>query len=94
MKKQAFNLIEVMVTMVIIGIFGAALLASLKNDTLSIETYKKSGSSFYMHLEFASKTILAKNTINYSFSTLRGLDGTKIAITVQILFYQTYIRNI
>lgn len=80
-KKQAFSLIETMITLVIVGTISAAVLGLLKNGSVNNGVLQKAGANAYYQLDFASKAILAKNSTNYSFTSLKATNGAAFQIT-------------
>ena len=75
MKFRGFTLVEQMIALIIIGILGAVLFNTLRPNDVKTQTLKKVAKSVFVQIEFATKSVLAKNTVNYSFLRLKDTSG-------------------
>lgn len=80
-KQKAFSILETMITLVIVGIISASVMGLLKNSNVSDSVLQKAGLNVYYQLDFASKTILAKNSTDYTFNKLKTVAGADFQIT-------------
>ena len=67
--------------MMIVGIIFVAMLNILRPGDINKEVLQKSGAKMMYQLDFASKQILAKNSVNYNFYNLKTVSGTRFSIT-------------
>ncbi len=77
----AFTLAESLITIIIIGIIYVVMLNILRPGDVNKDVLKKMGANVFYQLDFASKQILAKNTINYNFHDLKTASGSRFLIT-------------
>ena len=80
-KRRAFTLVESLITMIIIGIVYVAISSVIRPNDIKREVLQKAGANMAYQLDFASKQILARNTVNYNFAHLKTSDGTEFLIT-------------
>ena len=73
--KKAFTLIEQLLVIVIVGIITSIVLTISRPGTIKEDSLKKAGKSTFIQVEFVAKSILAKHTSNYSFTTLVDSTG-------------------
>lgn len=81
MKKKAFTLAETTVVIVLLGIIAATLLHTLKPNNMKREYMDKSAKNMVLKIEYATKQILARNTINYSLLEMIAVGGAQFSIT-------------
>ena len=81
MDYKAFTLAESLIVMMIVGIIYVAMLNILRPGDISKDVLQKSGAKMMYQLDFASKQILAKNSVNYNFYNLKTASGTQFSIT-------------
>ena len=96
MKNKAFSLVESVLVIIIIGVLGVVILNVLRPNDIKIETLKKLANSVYIQIEFATKSILAKNTNNYTFLRLRDESGEFSIASSESLsrFLELYKKNL
>lgn len=75
MKKNAFTLAEQLLVIIILGVFAVGLINTVKPNNIKKDVYIKTAKSVYVQIEFATKSILAKNTNNYTFLRLKDASG-------------------
>ena len=98
--KSAFTLVESLITMIVIAIIYAAIADVLRPSDFKRDVLKKSGANMLYQLDFASKQILAKNTVNYTLYNLKTLDGTEFLITEDdadeklMNLYRNYLKGL
>ncbi len=80
MKKSGFTIAETSIAMVILGLIGATLLYTLKPNNMKREFMDKSAKNMVLQIEYATKQILARNTINYSLLDIVAVDNTTFSI--------------
>jgi len=74
MKLKAFTLVEQIVVLIIVSVLCVVLLTIVRPNDVKEETLKKTGKSMFMQVEFALKSLLAKDTNNYTLT--RMVDST------------------
>lgn len=74
MQKKGYTLIEQLIVIVIVSILGSVMLTTFRPNNVKVEAYKKAGKSNFIQIEFALKSLLAKNTNNYTLT--RMFDST------------------
>ena len=80
-KKRAFTLVESLITMIVISVIYVAITTTFHPEDVKRDALRKGGANLAYQLDFVSKQILAKHTINYDFTQLRTEDGTNFLIT-------------
>lgn len=75
MKLQGFTLIEQVIVLVIVGILGVVVINTLRPNDIKEDALKKVAKSVSVQIEFATKSLLAKNTNNYTFLRLKDSSG-------------------
>lgn len=79
--RLAFTLAESLITMMILSIIYVVIAGVLRPGDVKKEVLQKSGANMLYQLDFASKQILARNTVNYTLYHLKTSDGTEFLIT-------------
>ncbi|MBQ2984725.1 MAG: prepilin-type N-terminal cleavage/methylation domain-containing protein [Candidatus Gastranaerophilales bacterium] len=80
MKKSGFTLAETTIAMIILGLIAATLLHTLKPNNMKREFMDKSAKNMVIQIEYATKQILARNTLNYSLLDIVAVDNTTFSI--------------
>ena len=75
MKKSGFTLAETTIAMIILGLIAATLLHTLKPNNMKREFMDKSAKNMVIQIEYATKQILARNTLNYSLLDIVAVDN-------------------
>ena len=81
LKKRGFTLTEAMVVIVIIGVIATTMIASVKKDNYQATALKKAGANYCLHLNLATKQILAQYSYGYNMTKLLTISGTQFSIT-------------
>ena len=79
--RLAFTLAESLITMMILSIIYVVIAGVLRPGDVKKDVLQKSGANMLYQLDFASKQILARNTVNYTLYHLKTPDGTEFLIT-------------
>ena len=69
MKLKAFTLAEQIVVLIIVRVLCVVLLTIVRPNDIKEETLKKTGKSMFVQVEFALKSLLAKDTNNYTLTS-------------------------
>lgn len=80
MKNKAFTMAETLIAIVMLGVLGACALSLIKPSNIKKDALTKAGSSVYLQIGFATKQILAKNSLNYQMTKLLTLSGVQFSI--------------
>lgn len=75
MKFRAYTFLEQIIVIIIVGILTVVMLNIFRPNDVREDALKKVAKSVYIQIEFATKSILAKNTNNYSFTRLVDSTG-------------------
>ncbi|MBQ8635588.1 type II secretion system protein [bacterium] len=80
MKIKAFTLYETLTVMVIIGVVATICLTALRPAKIKEEALMEAGKAMYMQVDYATREIIAKETINYTLERiLNGANEYSIA---------------
>ena len=80
MKNQAFTMAETLIAIVMLGVLGACALSTLRPANIKKDALIKSGASALLQINFATKQILAKNSVNYQMTKLLTTAGAQFSI--------------
>ncbi|MBQ8475725.1 type II secretion system protein [bacterium] len=80
MNKQAFTVAETLIVLVIIGILGACVLVTIKPNDVRKDMLQKAGVNMVYQIDFATKQVLAKYSLNYQMTKLEALGGAQFSI--------------
>lgn len=86
--------------MTVVAAICIVMVVVLRPKDVKKEVLQKAGSNILYQLDFASKQILAKNTVNYSLKYLKADDGSEFDITSDdaeqklISIYKKYLKGL
>lgn len=80
MKKVAFTLAETTIAMIILGIIAGTLLHTLKPNNMKRDFWDKSAKNMVLQIDYATKQILARNSLNYSL--LDAIDTSNATFSI------------
>ena len=78
--KHAFTAAETLIVIVIIGIVSSCVLVALKPGDVKKDMLKKSGNNMLLQIDFATRQVLAKNSMNYKMTKLVTNAGVQFSI--------------
>lgn len=97
MKKVAFTLAETTIAIVILGIIAGTLLHTLKPNNMKRDFWDKSAKNMVLQIDYATKQILARNSLNYSLLDTLDTSNATFSITSEgadtklIALYKKYL---
>jgi len=74
MKFRGYTFLEQIIAIILIGILSALCMSLLRPKDISKDAFIKISKHTFIQIEFATKSLLAKNTNNYTLTRL--VDGT------------------
>ena len=75
MKKRAFTLAEQLFVIIIIGVFAAVMINTMKPGNVRKDVFKKTANSAYIQIEVGFRALVAKNTKNYTLTRMVDSSG-------------------
>jgi len=72
---KAYTLIEQLIVIIVVSMLVSVMLTISRPNDIKVETFKKAGKSNFIQIEFALKSLLAKNTNNYTLAKMVDATG-------------------
>ena len=80
-KKSAFNIIELIVSMTIIGTISICCITALNPRNIKTDAIKKAGLNEFLQIDLTTKKILLNNSTEYNMVSLKNTSGTAFSLT-------------
>ncbi len=75
MRIKAFTVVEMITTVIILGIIAVILIVNMRPNQIKKETLIKAGKASYIQVDYATAQLIAKNTKNYTLARVVGDSG-------------------